>query len=61
MVAVIEDTLDTTPSYQSTPGDNIFKRQIVITVVCFLPCYTVVLPAAESAAAAGRQGCRGFV
>ena len=33
------DTLDTTHPYNSTPGDNIFKRQIVITGVCFLPCY----------------------
>ena len=42
MVAITGDTLDTTPPYNSTPGDIIFKRQIVITGACFLPCYTTV-------------------
>ena len=41
MVAITGDTLDTTPSYNSTPGDNIFKSQIVITGVFFLSRYTV--------------------
>ena len=41
MVAITGDTLGTTPPYNSTPGDNIFKRQSFITGVCFLPCYTV--------------------
>ena len=41
MGAITGDTLDTTPPYNSTPGDNIFKRQIVITGVCILPCYTI--------------------
>ena len=41
MVAITGDTLDTTPPYNSTPGDNVFKRQIVITGVCFLACCTV--------------------
>ena len=46
MVLIIRDTLDSTPppTHNSTPGDNIFKGQIVITGgVCFLPCYTVNL------------------
>ena len=42
MVAITGDTLDTTPPYKSTLGDNTFERQIVITGVCFLPCYTVL-------------------
>ena len=43
MMAITGDTLDTAPPYNNTPGDNIFKRQIVITGVCFLPCYTVLI------------------
>ena len=38
MVAITGDTLDTTTAYTTTPGDIFFKRQIVITGVCFLPC-----------------------
>ena len=41
MVAITGDTLNSTPPYNSTPGDNILQRQIVIPGVCFLPCYTV--------------------
>ena len=41
MVAITGDTVDITPSYNSTPAGITFKRQIVITGVCFLPCYTV--------------------
>ena len=42
IVVITGDTLDITPPYNSTPGDNILKRQIVITGVCFLACYTVL-------------------
>ena len=41
MALIIGGTLDTTPPYKSTPGDDIFKGQRVITGVCFHPCYTV--------------------
>ena len=38
MVLITGGTLDTTPPYQSTPGDDIFKGQQAITGVCFHPC-----------------------
>ena len=48
MLLIIADALDSTPTHNSTPGDNIFKRQNIVTLsqnvitgVCFLPCYTV--------------------
>ena len=53
MVAITGDTLDTTTLYNSTPGDNIFKRQIVITGVCFLPCYNAIQPQSLTPYAAG--------
>lgn len=34
-------TLDSTPAYESKPGDDIFKGQNVITEVCFHACYQV--------------------
>ena len=40
MVLITGGTLDTTHPYKSTPGDDIFKCQKVITGVCFHPCYT---------------------
>ena len=41
MVLITGVALDTTPPYKSTPGDDIFKCQKVITRVCFHPFYTV--------------------
>ena len=41
MVLITGGTLDTAPPYKSTPGDDIFKCQKVITRVCFHPFYTV--------------------
>ena len=42
MVLITGGTLDTIPFYKSTPGDDIFKGQKVITGVCFRPCYAVL-------------------
>ena len=41
MVLITGGTLDTTHPYKSTPGDDIFKVQKVVTGVCFHPCYTL--------------------
>ena len=41
MVTITGSTLDTTHHYQSTPGDDIFEGQKVITGACFHPCCTV--------------------
>ena len=40
MALITGGTLHTTPPYKSTPSDDIFKGQKVITGVCFRPCYT---------------------
>ena len=40
VVLIARDAFDSTHLHNSTPGDNVFNGQIVITGVCFLPCYT---------------------
>ena len=41
MALITGGTLDTTPLYKSTPGDDLFKGQKVFIGVCFHPCSTV--------------------
>ena len=39
MMLMTRGTLDSTPPYKSTSGDNILKGQKIITGVCFDACY----------------------